>query len=160
AMPTPPRGLALLAILGPGLMWCGEYIGSGEVILATRNGAIFGTAVLWIPVVAIIAKYFIGLAGAHYTVTTGEGMIDMLGRTPGPQDWVVWPVSIGRISAGAISTAALANAAGIFAHYFVPIPAHYLGWFFVALVIAITWSGAFAPLKRVMSMLVAVIVIG
>jgi len=26
---APPRGLALLMVLGPGLVWCGEYIGSG-----------------------------------------------------------------------------------------------------------------------------------
>lgn len=160
AMPPPPRGLALLAILGPGLMWCGEYIGSGEVILATRNGAIFGTAVLWIPVIAILGKYFIGLAGAHYTVTTGEGMIDMLSRTPGPKNWVLWPVFIGQISAGAISTAALANAAGIFAAYFVPLEPHVLGWAAAFLVIALTWSGAFAPIKRVMTVLVTAIVIG
>ena len=36
-----PKGWMLLMVLGPGLMWCGEYIGSGEVILSTRSGAIF-----------------------------------------------------------------------------------------------------------------------
>ncbi|GMU92650.1 MAG: hypothetical protein AMXMBFR4_17080 [Candidatus Hydrogenedentota bacterium] len=82
AIPAPPRGLAAIMMIGPGLVWCGEYIGSGEVILATRNGAIFGVAILWAPFLAIFAKYWIGLAGAHYTVTTGEGMIDMLSRTP------------------------------------------------------------------------------
>ncbi len=41
AIPPPPRGLGLLLAIGPGLVWCGEYIGSGEVILAARNGAIF-----------------------------------------------------------------------------------------------------------------------
>ena len=44
---APPRGLALLMVLGPGLVWCGEYIGSGEVVLATRTGAIVGVLVLW-----------------------------------------------------------------------------------------------------------------
>ena len=30
-----PRGIAVLAAIGPAFVWCAEYIGSGEVILAT-----------------------------------------------------------------------------------------------------------------------------
>lgn len=44
---TPPRGLAVLAVVGPSFIWCAEYIGSGEVILATRTGAILGHSVIW-----------------------------------------------------------------------------------------------------------------
>ncbi len=159
-MPPAPHGLALLMALGPGLVWCGEYIGSGEVILATRTGAIFGTAILWVPVLAIFAKYWIGLAGAHYTVTTGEGMIDMMSRTPGPKNWVLWPVFLGQISSAAISTGALASVAGVFLSYFIPLPPFVLGWIAVLLVIALVWSGMFDPLKRVMSVLVLLIILG
>ena len=42
----PPTGLAILAVVGPAFVWCAEYIGSGEVILATRTGAILGTGVI------------------------------------------------------------------------------------------------------------------
>ena len=48
---TPP-----LAMVGPAFVWCAEYIGSGEVILATRTGAIFGSAVLWAVVWGIFLK--------------------------------------------------------------------------------------------------------
>ena len=41
-----PRGLAILAFVGPAFVWSAEYIGSGEVIIATRNGAIFGCSIL------------------------------------------------------------------------------------------------------------------
>src|SRR3990167_5498167 len=92
----PPTGLAILAAVGPGLIWCAEFIGSGEVILAPRTGAILGLAILWVPLLAIFIKFWIGLAGAVYTVTTGEGMIDMMSRTPGPKNWVLWPVFIGQ----------------------------------------------------------------
>lgn len=160
AIPAPPRGLAAILVIGPGLVWCGEYIGSGEVILATRNGAIFGVAILWAPFLAIFAKYWIGLAGAHYTVTTGEGMIDMLSRTPGPRNWVVWPVFIGQLCSSAVSTAALATAAGAFASRLVPLPQYQLGWIALILVIAVTWSGLFEPLKRVMALLVLLIIVG
>ncbi len=54
----PPTGLAILLILGPSLVWCAEYIGSGEVILATRTGAILGTAVLWAVGAGIFLKYW------------------------------------------------------------------------------------------------------
>jgi Mn2+/Fe2+ NRAMP family transporter len=157
---APPKGWMILLALGPGLMWCGEYIGSGEVILSTRSGALFGVSVLWIPIMAIVAKFWIGLAGAHYTVTTGEGMIDMLGRMPGPRNWVIWPVFVGQICSAMVSTAALASAAGAFAAYFVPVNPVFFGWLAVLAVISVVWSGVFESLKRVMSMLVLLIIIG
>jgi Mn2+/Fe2+ NRAMP family transporter len=156
----PPRSLAILAAMGPGLVWCGEYIGSGEVILATRNGAIFGVSILWVPFLAIFAKYWIGLAGAHYTVTTGEGMIDMMSRTPGPKNWVIWPVFIAQICSGLVATSALATVTGAFLHYFFPINTAILSAIAVIVVIALSWSGMFEPLKRVMSLLVLLIILG
>ncbi|MEA1996661.1 MAG: hypothetical protein U9N45_03445, partial [Gemmatimonadota bacterium] len=62
----PPRGLGILLMVGPGLVWAGEYIGSGEVILCTRLGAVMGVAILWAPMAAIFLKYWIGLSGARY----------------------------------------------------------------------------------------------
>lgn len=146
--------------VGPGLVWCGEYIGTGEVILATRNGAIFGVAILWVPALAIFAKYWIGLAGAYYAVTTGEGMVDMMSRTPGPRNWVIWPVFIGQVCSAAISTGALASATGVFMTYFIPLPQILLGWIAALVVIVITWTGMFDLLKRIMSLLVLFIIIG
>ncbi len=156
----PPRGLALLMALGPGLVWCGEYIGSGEVVLATRTGAIFGVMLLWAPTVAIFSKFWIGVAGARYTVCTGECMVDMLGRTPGPRHWVVWLVLIGQVCTGAISTAAVASVAAIFAAHFIPLPPFILGWMITLGVIVLVWSGRFDPLKKVMALLVGLIIIG
>lgn len=156
-----PKGWMLLLALGPGLMWCGEYIGSGEVILSTRSGAIFGVSVLWVPIMAIFAKFWIGLAGAHYTVTTGEGMIDMLGRTPGPRNWVLWPVFVGQVCASMISTAGLASAAGAFATYFFPgVNPVVFAWCAVIVVIVVVWRGVFEPLKQIMSVLVLFIIVG
>ncbi len=61
----PPTGLAVLAVIGPAFIWCAEYIGSGEVILATRTGAILGTGVIWAVVGGIFLKYWIGMSGAR-----------------------------------------------------------------------------------------------
>lgn len=157
----PPKGMALLLVLGPGLIWCGEFIGSGEVILAPRAGAILGLGMLWVPVVAIFLKYWIGLAGARYTVCTGEGMIDMLSRTPGPKNWVIWPVFIGQLAMGMIATGALVSSSGAFAAYFFPaIPPYWLGWIILAFILGVTWTGRFGLLKSVMSLLVTLIILG
>ena len=71
-----PTGLAVLALVGPSMVWAAEYIGSGEVVIATRTGAILGIAVLWAVVIGVFLKFWIGVSGARYTVCTGEGMID------------------------------------------------------------------------------------
>ena len=89
-MRTPPRGLGILLLVGPAFVWSAEYIGTGEVLLATRAGAVLGTAILWAVVLGILLKYWIGMAGARYTACTGEGMVDLFARVPGPRNWAVW----------------------------------------------------------------------
>ena len=36
-IPTAPKGLAILLVVGPSLVWAAEYNGSGEVIIATAG---------------------------------------------------------------------------------------------------------------------------
>jgi len=57
SIPVAPKGLAILLLVGPSLVWAAEYIGSGEVILATRTGAILGTTVLWAVVLGVFLKW-------------------------------------------------------------------------------------------------------
>ncbi len=155
-----PKGLAVLAVAGPAFVWCAEYIGSGEVILATRMGAIMGSALLWAPVLVIILKTFTGVGGAYYTVCTGEGMIDMFGRIPGKANWAVWIVLVGQFLAGAISMGGLASAAGVFANSILPLKPFIWGWILTVFAILVVWSGTFDILKYIMSLLVFIIVIG
>ena len=62
-----PIGIAILALLGPGLVWTSDMVGSGEVILTTRNGAILGTGVLWAVLIGIFLKCWIGISGPKTT---------------------------------------------------------------------------------------------
>ena len=156
----PPKGLAILAILGPSLIWAGEFIGSGEVILATRVGAILGPTVLWAIVVGVVLKFWIGMAGARYTVCTGEGMIDMISRIPGPKNWGVWITLVAQFAAGTIAIGSLATAAGIFVHSFIGIPPLLAGWLVTIFALAVVWSNAFDFLKIIMSLFVVIIVLG
>jgi len=159
-MSPPPKGLAIFGLVGPSIVWAAEYIGSGEVILATRNGAIFGTSIIWAVAFGIFLKFWIGMSGARYTVCTGEGMIDMFDRMPGPRHWAVWIVLFAQLVAAAISMGSIASAAGVFINSLIPISPYLAGWLVTFLALCITWSGMFKWLKIVMSFLVLIIVLG
>jgi Mn2+/Fe2+ NRAMP family transporter len=156
----PPVGLAVFAMVGPSMVWAAEYIGSGEVILATRTGAILGTTVLWAIVLGIFLKFWIGMSGARYTVCTGEGMIDMFDRIPGPSHWVVWVVLAIQFLCAIFSIGAVALAAGVFVSSLVPINTKLAVCLVTLFAVAVSWSGAFDVLKIVMSVFVLVIVLG
>lgn len=169
-MSSAPTGLAILAVIGPSMVWAAEYIGSGEVIVATRTGAILGTGILWALVIGVFLKFWIGMAGGRYTVCTGEGMIDMFDRIPGPPHWVVWIVLVAHLAAGAFSIGALATAAGIFVSSLFPadrmpegLAEHFptlCGWGVTFFALGVVWSGTFGVLKKVMSFFVLIVVIG
>jgi Mn2+/Fe2+ NRAMP family transporter len=157
---TSPKGIAMLAIVGPSLVWAGEFIGSGEVILSTRVGAILGPTVLWAIVVGVVLKFWIGMAGARYTVCTGEGMIDMIARVPGPRNWGVWLTLFAQLAAGTMSVASIAAAAGIFVHSVIGISPLIAGWLVSLFALTVVWSNVFNFLKLFMSLFVMIIVIG
>jgi len=156
----PPRGLAILLLVGPSLIWVSEYIGSGEVIIATRTGAIFGVSVLWAVVAGIFLKYLIGMAGARYTVSTGEGMIDLFSRMPGPGNWAVWLIMIAQLAAAAVSIGSVASAAGVFLSRIIPIKPFVSGWLVTLLALFISWKGEFRWLKITMSVLITIVITG
>ena len=157
---TPPRGLAILAVVGPSLVWAGEFIGSGEVILSTRVGAILGPTVLWAIVVGVVLKFWIGMAGARYTVCTGEGMIDMIARVPGPKNWGVWITLVAQSAAATISIGSIAAAAGIFVHSLTGISPLIAGWLVTVFALVVVWFDVFNFLKIIMSLFIIIIVLG
>jgi Mn2+/Fe2+ NRAMP family transporter len=157
---TPPAGLAVIALVGPAFVWCAEYIGSGEVILATRTGAILGTGVIWAVVIGVFLKYWIGMSGARYTACTGEGMIDMFSRMPGPKNWAVWLVLVAQFFSGTIAIGSLASAAGVFISALIPMTPYWGGWAVTIFALLAVWGGGFDFLKMVMSVLVGLILLG
>jgi len=159
-IPKAPKGFLALALIGPGFVWSAEYIGSGEVILATRAGAILGFTVLWAPIIGIILKTCIGLCGARYTVCTGEGMVDMFGRMPGKGNWAVWIVLISMFFAGSMAVGSAASAASVFANSLIPISPFVWGWIISLFAVAVVWSGTFDIIKYIMSVFVFIIVGG
>ncbi|HYW96523.1 MAG TPA: Nramp family divalent metal transporter, partial [Bacteroidales bacterium] len=155
-----PSGLGILLAIGPSLVWCSEYIGSGEVILATRTGAILGSGILWAIVAGIVLKFWIGMSGARYTVATGEGMIDMVSRVPGPKNWGVWVILVAQFLTAALAIGSIASAAGIFVANIFGISRQAGGWIITILAFVIAWKGEFRILKIIMSILVFVVIAG
>ncbi len=157
---APLTGFAILAVLGPSIVWASEYIGSGEVILATRNGAIFGTGIIWVIISGIFLKFWIGMSGARYTVCTGEGMIDMFARMPGPRNWAVWIVLVAQFVSATIAIGSLATAAGVFLSSLLPVSYSIGGWIVTVFAFLIAWMGKFDLIKIVMSIMVFVMIVG
>jgi Mn2+/Fe2+ NRAMP family transporter len=157
---TPPRGLAILLFVGPAFIWCAEYIGTGEIILATRTGAILGNSIIWAVVLGIFFKYWIGMSGARYTVCTGEAMIDMFNRIPGPKHWVVWIVLVAQFFSAAISIGSVASATGIFINNLIPVSPYFGGLVVTVSCLIVAWTGAFDILKQIMSLFVLIIIVG
>jgi Mn2+/Fe2+ NRAMP family transporter len=157
---TPLTGIAVIAVLGPSIVWASEYIGSGEVILATRNGAIFGTGIMWVIFSGIFLKFWIGMSGARYTVCTGEGMIDMFARMPGPKNWAVWIVLVAQFVSATIAVGSIATASGVFLSSILPVSHSIGGWMVTVFAFLIAWMGKFNWIKVVMSFLVMIMIIG
>jgi Mn2+/Fe2+ NRAMP family transporter len=155
-----PKGLAILGLVGPGLIWSSEMIGSGEVILTTRVGSILGIGVMWAIILGIFLKYMIGLGGARYTICTGEGMIDMFARIPGPKNWVVWTVLIVQFISATVSIGSIATAAGIFISHMLPISSYLGGWIISIFALIVAWSGGFKVLRTIMSFFILIILFG
>lgn len=65
-----------LAKLGPGLLWAGTAIGVSHLVQSTRAGAGFGLALLWLVVLANLAKYPGFEAGPRYAAATGRSLLE------------------------------------------------------------------------------------
>jgi Mn2+/Fe2+ NRAMP family transporter len=97
--PAPaPSGnwLRMLRVFGPGAVIASVTVGTGETIFAPRLGAIFAYQVLWIIVIAAVAKGVLVYTGARHLVLTGEHPMQAWTRLPGPRAW--FPILLGSVA--------------------------------------------------------------
>jgi len=94
---SPPRGWRRFLYLGPGLVWAASSVGVAELVFATRAGALFGTVLLWAPLLSIFLKYFTTEMVGRYTIATGENVVQAfarvelrLGPLKLPRGWILW----------------------------------------------------------------------
>lgn len=160
-LPVPPRTLgAKLARIGPGILLAAAAIGSGELILTPRAGALFGLSVGWVIVVSIVYKLALTLGLAHYTIATGEDIFEGFSHLPGPRNWFVWVLgAVFLVGAVGYSGIALACGSALFAMF----PAlSMIQWamIVVGVVFLLLLKGAYGPVEKAAFVLSLILIAG
>jgi len=88
--------LALLKVFGPGAIIASVTVGTGETVFAPRMGAIFGYAMFWVVLTAVVAQGVLVYGGMRHLVLTGEHPMAAWARFKGPRGWV--PALIGAVA--------------------------------------------------------------
>lgn len=91
----PPKNLLQkMRWVGPSFIVAAAAIGSGELINATRLGAVASFAVLWVVVWGVVLKGFIQQEIGRYTLTTRKTITEGFADIPGPKfygkSWFLW----------------------------------------------------------------------
>jgi len=89
--PTPFSVRELLSYLGPGFIISVAYMDPGNWATNISGGARFGTALLWVIVLASLMAIGIQVVAAKLGIATGKGVARLCReRLPRPVVWVLW----------------------------------------------------------------------
>jgi len=155
-----PKGLAILGMVGPGIVWAGLAIGGGELVLIPRVGSVYGMMFLWMPILAIALKYFMVNEIGRWSVATGTTILDGLALIPGPKKWLTWILLLVALYLGAVHIGGLVAMVGIIFQNLVGISTPFV-WSIVIMVsfVAISWTNRYSILEKVLMVAVAVLTI-
>lgn len=154
----PPRGLAVLRQVGPGLMVAATGVGAGDLVAATSAGARWGLAVLWAVALGALVKLALAEGVARWQLATGTTLLEGWFRHLG------WPVRAYFLAFLAVWSvvvaAALMSACGLAAHALVPALSVRL-WAVIhgVAAAALVWLEGYPVVERVMGAAVAVMVV-
>lgn len=82
----PPKGFGpTFRHLGPGMILVGAIVGSGELIMTTKLGAVVGFSVLWFVIVSCVIKAVVQAELARHTISSGETFLETFNKLPGPR---------------------------------------------------------------------------
>ncbi len=91
---TPPSGWrGILRHLGPGLIISATIVGSGELIVTPKLGAMVGFTLLWFIIVGCVLKVFVQVELGRTAIARGLTTLEALDTMPGPRlvvSWLVW----------------------------------------------------------------------
>ena len=92
----PPRGFgATLRHLGPGMILAGSIVGSGELIVTTKLGAVAGFTLLWFVLLSCLVKVVVQTELARHTIASGQTFLQVFNELPGPAgkrpEWLTLP---------------------------------------------------------------------
>ncbi|MBD2258044.1 Nramp family divalent metal transporter [Pseudanabaena sp. FACHB-2040] len=110
-VPQPPKGKDWLKWLGPSFIWMLSAAGSGELLFTPRIAALYGYALLWALVAAVVLKWFINREVGRFTVCTGITILEGFKRLPGPKNWAIWLILVPQFAVAISTVAGMAGAA-------------------------------------------------
>lgn len=110
-IPIPPAGIEKIKWIGPGFLWMVSAAGSGELLFTPRVGALYGYALLWALLFAVILKWFINREIGRYTVCTGKTVMDGFSEL-GNSNWAVYIILVPQLFVAVATIAGLAGSAG------------------------------------------------
>ena len=108
------RGIA--SYVGPGVIIASVTIGSGELVWASRSGALFGYALLWCFLYGGVFKCVqVYTATRHFTLTGEHPMVGWC-RLPGPKCWFPLLIAVPAIGLMPIAFSGIPEMLGGFIH--------------------------------------------
>lgn len=158
--PAPRTLKNKLKFIGPGIVFAAFAIGSGELILSPRSGAMYGFALLWVSVVTLLFKatYTDGLA--RLTVATGDDIFVALGKIPGPKRWAQYFIMavflMEMLGYGGIALAAGTAIYGLFPE----IPMRAAGFVSILMIPVILYRGSYKLFEKVVMGMTVILVLG
>ena len=120
--PEPPEALVrprvshLASYVGPGVIIASVTIGSGELVYASRCGAIFGYTLLWCFLYAGVFKAIQVYTAARHITLTGEHPIVTWKGLPGPPLWFPLLIAVPAVALMPIAFSAIPEILGGFIH--------------------------------------------
>ena len=126
--PEPPAALVnpsvshLAGYLGPGVIIASVTIGSGELVYASRSGAIFGYGLLWCFLYAGLFKAVQVYTAARHITLTGEHPIVTWAEFPGPRLWFPLLIALPAVALMPIAFSAIPEILGGFVHRLLGMP--------------------------------------
>lgn len=110
-IPDAPKGWKRFLWLGPSFIWMLSAAGSGELLFTPRIAALYGYALLWALLAAVILKWFINGEVGRFTVCTGATILEGFKRLPGPKNWAIWLILVPQFAVAISTVAGMAGAA-------------------------------------------------
>jgi Mn2+/Fe2+ NRAMP family transporter len=167
-LPEPPAELhgrrirwrTLVVFFGPGAIIASLGIGSGETVLASRIGAVFGYAALWLVIVGVLVKAAVVYASNRYITLTGEHPMQGMARLlPGPRGWL--PLVVGVLAIVSFPSVASGLATGIGSYLHLTFGGPALAWGLGLLVLGAVLAalGGYTALERAQITIVALMVL-
>ncbi len=158
--PEPPAALArprlkyLAAYLGPGVIIASVTIGSGELVWASRSGAVFGYGMLWCFLYAGVFKAIQVYTAARHFTLCGEHPIVAWTKLPGPPLWFPLLIAVPAVLLMPIAFSAIPEILGGYMHrlFRMPLAGQDVGpWTYREFWINV-WAAAFLSLCLAMAL--------